>query len=131
MVFPGLAAGGDGGILQQIYMVFMILSFLIFPVLIIFGPRIMVWQADRKMKSSMVDLEAYKNDAETMFLHNFVNTMTPGLEEKFRTLRDFKFSAPTGLDPAGMVGKLEHVLDTSEHKFDRFVEENAETDDPE
>jgi len=33
------------------------------------------------------------------------------------------------MDPAGIVGKLEHVLDTSEHKFDRFVTKNATTED--
>jgi len=38
-------------------------------------------------------------------------------------------SPPTGIDPAGLVGKLEHVLDNSEDKFNRFVKRNADTED--
>jgi hypothetical protein len=66
-----------------------------------------------------------------MFLSNMVESVSPELESKFETMRDFKFSAPTGIDPAGMVGKLEHVLDSSEDKFNRFIEKNAEVDDEE
>lgn len=107
-----------------------IMSLLFFG-LIFFFPRIMIWQADRKMKSALIDLESYKNDSETLFLRNFVDTMNPRLEQKFESLKDFKFSAPTSLDPQGMVRKLELVLDTSENKFNRFVERNADTEDEE
>lgn len=129
MVF-GFIPAGDG-ILAQIYMVVGIFSFLIFPLLIIFGPKLMVWQTDRKVRDAMVDLDAYRNDAKTMFLSNLVEKPSDSLEQKFETLRDFKFSPPAGLDPAGMVGKLEHVLDSSENKFNRFIEANAEVEDEE
>lgn len=112
----------------------------------------MIWQTDRKMRSALVDLEAYKNDAEIFFLSKLTGNwkqlkkhrknagedekvsieaemIEEGTRKKFETLKDFKFSAPTGIDPAGLVGKLEHVLDTSEHKFDRFVHSNAVTED--
>lgn len=121
----------DGGILSQIYMVIGILSFLVFPLLIVFGPKLMVWQTDRKVRDTLIDLDAWRNDAKTMFLSNLVDETTPELENKFKTMRDFKFSAPTGIDPAGMVGKLEHVLDSSEDKFNRFIKRNSDIEDEE
>jgi hypothetical protein len=131
MVLEGLLAIGGDGLLQQIFMVVQILSFLILPALLIFFPKIMIWQADRKLESALVDLEAYRNDTEVLFLEKFNSDMEESTRNKFESLRDFKFSAPTGIDPAGMVGKLENVLDSSEAKFKRFVEGNADTEDEE
>jgi hypothetical protein len=139
-MIPGLFAGGE----NNLFMIIQTVISLLFFGMIFFLPRIMVWQTDRKMKSALVDLESYKNDAEIFFLSRLTGnwdqlkkhrketdedetvTVEPDLineetRKKFDTLKDFKFSAPTGMDPAGLVGKLEHVLDASEHKFDRFI----------
>lgn len=131
MVLEGLFAMGGDGLLQQIFMVVQILSFLILPALLVFFPRIMLWQADRKLESALVDLESYRNDTEILFKDKLSHEMDDKTEEKFQSLRDFKFSAPTGIDPAGMVGKLENVIDSSESKFKRFVESSADTEDEE
>lgn len=126
MVLPGLfPTGGEG----NLFMIIQTVISLAFFGLLFFLPRIMIWQTDRKMRRVMVDLDAFRNDAEAMFLNKFTSSMTPALEQKFRTMKDFKFSAPTGLDPAGMVRKLEHVLDNSENKFNRFIKSNADTED--
>ena len=89
----------------------------------------MVWQANRRINSVLVELKAYHNDAEEYFLQG----MKPvnGYEERYRSMKNFQFSQPTVLDPAGMVGRLENVLDASENKFRRFVTRNADTDDEE
>jgi hypothetical protein len=131
MVFPGFLPQQGGGILQQIYMVISIIGFVGFLALIIFGTRLLIWQLDRKLKHSLVTLEAYRNDTRAMFLDSFVDSLDRKTERKFESLRDFKFSAPSDLDPSGMFGKLENVLDASESKFDRFIQANAETDDEE
>jgi len=91
----------------------------------------MFWQADRKMKNTLIDLETYRQDTKEMFLTQLTQNPDKKLEKRFETLRDFKFSQPTNLDPAGLVGKLEHVLDNSEDKFDRFIKQNADTENPE
>lgn len=127
-MIPGLFPGGGE---NNIFIIIQTIISLLFVGMIFFFPRIMIWQTDRKMKSALIDLEAYKNDSEAMFLRTFVDSMDAALESKFDSLKDFKFSAPTSLDPAGMVGRLEHVLDSSEHKFDRFIDQNADTDDDE
>ncbi|WEL23518.1 DUF1512 family protein [Candidatus Nanohalovita haloferacivicina] len=127
----GILSAGGNNLLTQIYQIMMILSFLIFPALIIFGPKLMVWQVDRKMKDALLDLESYKDATEAMFLEKLTSEPKPGLKDKMHSLKNFQMSAPTQLDPAGMVQKLEHVLDTSEAKFDRFVRNHADTEDEE
>jgi len=130
MVFPGLEGGG---LLQQIYQIAMIMSFLVFPALILFGPRLMVWNIDRKLEGVMDNLDTYRSDSEALFMEGMFGdgAGSEKFDKKMATIKDFKFSAPTGIDPAGMVGKLEHVLDTSEHKFKRFVDQYSETEDEE
>jgi hypothetical protein len=127
----GLFASDGGGILTQIYQIMMILSFLIFPALIIFGPRLMIWQVTKKLDSALLDLEAFHNDTKALFLDKMNPDMDEAFQEKFRSMKNFQFSQPTGLDPAGMVGRLENVLDASENKFKRFVRRNADTEDEE
>lgn len=126
MVLPGLLPG-DGGI----FTIIQTLLSLAFIGMIFFFPRIMMWQVDRKLKSALVELDTFRNDAEMMFLDKLDATQSQAFRRKFKSMKDFKLSQPTGLDPAGMVQRLENVLDASEHKFERFIHGNADTDDEE
>jgi len=128
MVLPGLFPGGGQ---NTVFVVIQTIISLLFIVMIFFFPKIMIWQTDRKLKNILVQLDAFRNDAKTMFLENYVNDMDQQLERKFESLRDFKFSAPTSIDPAGMVGKLELVLDSSEDKFERFIRKGKVEDEEE
>ena len=119
----------DGGILTQLYMVASIVGFLIFPLMVVFGPRLLVWRADRRLQSVMVNLDEYRSTAEDEFLEELQPDRTQRFEEKYDALKDFKLSPPTGIDPAGLVGKFENVLDASDSKFERFVKRNASTED--
>ncbi|MFB6191215.1 MAG: DUF1512 family protein [Candidatus Nanohaloarchaea archaeon] len=127
MVLPGLFPGSNNGI----FAIIQTLISLLFLGMIFFFPRIMMWQVDRKLKSLLVDLDTYRNDAEMMFLKKLDPHQSKAFQRKFDSMKDFKFSAPTALDPAGMVQRLENVLDASEDKFDRFVQNNTDTDDEE
>ncbi len=125
-MIPGLfPTGGEG----NFFMIIQTITTLLFFAMIFFFPKIMLWQIDRKLRSALDNLEMYKDDTEEMFRAKFVDNFSEDLESKFNSLKNTKFSQPTGIDPAGMVGKLEHVLDTSESKFKRFIENNAETED--
>ncbi|MFB6213861.1 MAG: DUF1512 family protein [Candidatus Nanohaloarchaea archaeon] len=127
MVLPGLFPGSNNGI----FAIIQTLISLLFLGMIFFFPRIMMWQVDRKLKSLLVDLDTYRNDAEMMFLKKLDPHQSKAFQRKFESMKDFKFSQPTGLDPAGMVQRLENVLDASEDKFERFVRDNTETEDEE
>lgn len=154
MVLPGLFPTGAE---NNLFMIVQTVISLLFFGMIFFFPRIMVWQTDRKMRDALIDLDAYRDNSQMMFLAKFTdnfekykkavhsddeerieaahkeieNRMDSKTVNKFHSLKDFKFSPPTGIDPAGLVGKLENVLDASESKFNRFIEENAHTEDEE
>ncbi|MFB6180764.1 MAG: DUF1512 family protein [Candidatus Nanohalobium sp.] len=130
MVF-GLIGSDGGGLLTQLYRVAMILSFLVFPVLIVFGPRLMIWRITKRVDAALLNLEAFRNDTESYFLEKLKPEMSDSFKEKFRSMKNFQVSQPANIDPAGMVSRLENVLDASEDKFNRFVERNAETEDDE
>ena len=125
-MIPGLfPSGGEG----NFFMIIQTLTTVLFFAMIFFFPKIMIWQIDRKMRAVLENLDTFRTDTEDMFRSKFVDTFSEDLEQKFESLKNTKFSQPTGIDPAGMVGKLEHVLDTSENKFKRFIERNADTED--
>ncbi|MBY6287279.1 DUF1512 domain-containing protein [Nanohaloarchaea archaeon H12] len=125
-MIPGLFLSDGGG---NLFLIVQTITTLLFFVGIFFFPKIMLWQIDRKMRSVLENLDTFRTDTEDMFRSKFVDNFSEDLENKMESLKNTKFSQPTGLDPAGMVGKLEHVLDTSEDKFKRFVDKNAETED--
>ncbi len=112
---------------SQIVQILQILSFLLFPILIVFGPRLMVWQADRKLRTILSQIENYHQTS----LDLFTDEMVQGdeFENRMESMKNFQLSAPTQLDPAGMVDRLENVLDASESKFNRFIENHADTED--
>jgi hypothetical protein len=123
MVLPFMDSG------NQIIQFLQILSFLLFPILIVFGPRLMVWQADRKLRTVLSEIEDYHQSSLDLFTEKMVST--PEFDERLTSMKNFQFSAPTSLDPAGMVNRLENVLDASEDKFNRFIEKYADTEDTE
>lgn len=126
-MIPGFFGGAE----NNIFMIIQTLFTLLFFVMIFFLPRIMLWQIDRKMKTVLSDLDGFRNTAESMFLEKFSSGMNSATEARFNSMKNIKMSQPTNLDPAGMVKRLEHVLDTSENKFKRFIENNADTEDSE
>jgi hypothetical protein len=113
----------------NIYVILQVLSFLLFIGMFLFFPRIMIWQANRKLRDTMIDIENYRETTEELFLNKLTDNKTDALKHKFNSMKDFKVSAPSNIDPAGAVERLEHVLDTSEDKFNRFVKKYADTED--
>ena len=126
MVF-GLFGGQEGGF----FMILQTVTTLLFFVGIFFFPKIMLWQIDRRLRSVLESLDSYRTEADDMFRNKFSSDLSDAQQDKLESMKNIKFSQPSSIDPAGMVDKLEHVLDTSEDKFKRFVRNNADTEDDE
>lgn len=118
--FPGL--GGEGSVL------YMLLSFLMLIVFFIFFPRLMLFQIQYKMRNSVEKLEENADDAEDLFLDALSDNPSSGMRNDLDPMKNMVVSPPTGIDPNGLVGKLESVLDFSEDKMTRFVHDLAEAD---
>lgn len=120
VLFPGM--GGDAGIAQfLLQMLLLIAFFMLFP-------RIMVFQAMYKIKKAMSSLETNAAETERIFLEAVAGESTKGLKERMAPMKNMVVSPPTGIDPAGLVSKLELVLDTSEDKMRRFVDDIIQRD---
>ena len=112
-------------------MILQTVTTLLFFVGIFFFPKIMLWQIDRRLRSVLESLDSYRTEADDMFRNKFSSDLSDAQQDKLESMKNIKFSQPSSIDPAGMVDKLEHVLDTSEDKFKRFVRNNADTEDDE
>ncbi len=119
VLFPGM---GDGGIMQFVLqMVLLIAFFMLFP-------RIMVFQSMYKIRKSLNAMEENAQETEQIFLDAVAGAATPDLEKRLEPMKNMVVSPPTGIDPAGLVDKLELVLDTSDDKMGRFVDDLVDRD---
>jgi len=116
--------GGDMGWLNIVLFVGMMLLFLL-------GPKIMLKRILGKLQQAMNHMEANLQEAEDMFLHKVEDDPSPELRQSLEPMKNMVFSPPSNLDPAGMFDKMERVLDSSEDKMDRYVDNIAPDADEE
>jgi len=106
----------QGGILGQIISALMYLSFILF---IFFGQKIqlrmMLWEIDGTVKK----LEFMRTEAKTLSLKTIKDVGKPK-EDPTPTLNSLLeqfILTPVEMDPAGIVWKLDHILDVRDAKF--------------
>ncbi len=118
VLFPGF---GDGsGLLGAVLWIVGMFAF------VIFFPRLMLFQVIYKMRKSVDKLEGNAADAEHMFLNGLSSRPSEDMRQQVDPMKNMVVSPPTGIDPAGLVDKLERVLDVSDDKMERFVDDLAE-----
>lgn len=110
---------GSGNIYQTL------LSFVLLMIMFMFLPKLMLMQILYKIKSSV---EVFKENADTSeetFLEGVNKVPTDELKESLEPMKSMVTSQPTSLDPAGVVKKLEMVLDTTEEKIGGYIDQVA------
>lgn len=100
-------------------------------VFFLFFPKLMLMQIVYKIKNSLVDLENYSQEAESIFLNKISQRPSSKLKEGLKPMKSMVVSPPISLDPQGLVRKLEHVLDSSEDKMKDYIESIAPDKDEE
>lgn len=106
-------------------LLYMVGSFVMFILFFMFFPRIMLIQIMYKLKAAVDELEENAREAEDMFLNAASDSPTPQMRESLKPMKNMVVSQPANLDPAGMFDKMEHVLDSSEDKMERYVDSLA------
>ncbi len=96
-------------------------SFLFFVLLFIFGPKLYMWQMMYKLETDMKKLEGYAKKAESILLKRVSAKPTKEMREKLTHFMDFFITEPVNLDPAGIINKLDFVINESERKFEEFA----------
>ncbi|NOQ55643.1 MAG: DUF1512 domain-containing protein [Nanohaloarchaea archaeon] len=96
-------------------------SFLFFVLLFIFGPKLYMWQMMYKLETDLKKLEGYSKKAEAILLKRVSEKPTKEMKKRLEHFMDFFISEPVNLDPAGIINKLDHVINESERKFEEFA----------
>jgi hypothetical protein len=115
--------GGDW-ISLLLWMVFLL--FMIF-----FYPRFMVSQIMWKLEKSARELESLSSKAKRIVVGEITKKPDKVLRDSVDRFFEFFVITPVSLDPFGIVGKFDHILQNQRERFRYFVRQVAPEADPE
>jgi hypothetical protein len=119
MQLPGLE-GEFTGLINIVFLVFIIMMSL-------YGARIQMWQWLKQIEAGLVELERMKKESTQKAIDTFKKFGRPEdevVKELARWL-DYFTIMPVDLDPAGILKRLDHLLDERRDRFQEFVSELA------
>jgi hypothetical protein len=119
MQLPG--QGGEfTGLINIVFLVFIIMMSL-------YGARIQMWQWLKQIEAGLVELERMKKESTQKAIDvfkKFGRAEDEVVNELARWL-DYFTIMPVDLDPAGILKRLDHLLDERRDRFQEFVTELA------
>jgi len=112
----GLFPSGQDNILGTIFQVLFIGLFL---ATMLYGQRMQAWTMLRHIDTSLRRLKAMKDEARRATLETLKGLTKEGtdLDTGLDRLLEYFWIPPVSLDPAGIVGKLEHLLDVRDDRL--------------
>lgn len=107
---------GDSTSVGTLVSTLMYLSFILF---ILFGQKIQLWTMLWNMSGALKKLELMKSEAKTLTVKTFSEIGKPKEDPapRLNALLEHFFISPVDMDPAGVVWKLDHLLDVRDSKF--------------
>jgi hypothetical protein len=119
MQLPGLE-GEFTGLINIVFLVFIIMMSL-------YGARIQMWQWLRQIEASLLELEQMKKESTQKAIDTFKKFGRPEeeVEKELARWLDYFTIMPVDLDPAGILKRLDHLLDERRDRFQEFVSELA------
>ncbi|MHA1938336.1 MAG: DUF1512 family protein [Candidatus Thorarchaeota archaeon] len=119
MQLPGLE-GEFTGLINIVFLVFIIMMSL-------YGARIQMWQWLKQIEASLVELEGMKKESTQKAIDTFKKFGRPEdeVEKELARWLDYFTIMPVDLDPAGILKRLDHLLDERRDRFQEFVSELA------
>jgi hypothetical protein len=109
--------GGD--ILSQI------IWFILFIIMIVFGPRLMTMQSILKLEKEATDLEEMAEKSKNYIIKNLSKKSNPKLRENISNFMEFFAITPVETDPYGVIKKIDHIVKNSDQRFNYFVNQIA------
>jgi hypothetical protein len=96
-----------------------VLFYVIFVVFIFYGQRIQTYVMIREVESSLYKLKYIKEEGRKITIETIKEIGKPQTDPTSRVDRFMEYFtiAPQSLDPAGIVWKLEHILDVRDARF--------------
>ena len=110
------ALGGAGDFVSQILSIVYILFFVVF---IFYGQRIQMYAAIREVEGSLHKLKYMKDEARKTAIETIKTIGKPETDPSPRVDRYLEYFtiSPQGMDPAGIVNKLDHILDVRDTRL--------------
>ncbi|HTY74535.1 MAG TPA: DUF1512 domain-containing protein [Candidatus Nanoarchaeia archaeon] len=107
---------GSSDIIVQILS---LLSYLFIFVFIFYGQRIQMYVMIREVESSLFKLKLMKEEARKTAIETIkeIGKPTNDISAKVDRYLEYFTIAPQGMDPAGIVNKLDHILDTRDERM--------------
>ena len=99
--------------------IFNILYLLFFLIYMLYGQKIQMWTMLREINSAVGKLKKFKDDSRNVAISVIKETIgtktdpTPRVDQYLEYFTTF----PSNLDPAGIVSKLEHIIDVRDTRF--------------
>lgn len=107
---------GDSTSVGTLVSTLMYLSFILF---ILFGQKIQLWTMLWNMSGALKKLELMKSEAKALTVKTVSEIGKPKEDPapRLNALLEHFFISPVDMDPAGVVWKLDHLLDVRDSKF--------------
>ena len=108
--------GGAGDVVSQILSIVYILFFVVF---IFYGQRIQMFAAIREVEGSLYKLKYMRDEARKTAIETIKEIGKPTTDITSRVDRYLEYFtiSPQGMDPAGIVSKLDHILDVRDARM--------------
>jgi hypothetical protein len=136
-VLPGEVLGAaataptdDATLLMLFWFAFILLSFFFYPIL---GQRLQLINVLRDIDRKLFRLKLMRDDVRQRTISALKQAGTDltdeELEKRLDAILDYFYIPPESMDPAGVVYKLEHILEIGENRFEDQVAALVKTDD--
>jgi hypothetical protein len=120
----------DSTLLMLFWFAFLLLSFFFYP---IFGQRLQLINVLRDIDRKLFRLKLMRDDVRQRTISALKQAGTDltdeELEKRLDAILDYFYIPPESMDPAGVVYKLEHILEIGENRFEDQVAALVRTDD--
>lgn len=112
--------GGAGDVISQILSIVYILFFVVF---IFYGQRIQMYAAIREVEGSLYKLKFMRDEARKTAIETIKDVGKPKDDPTPRIDRylEYFMIGPQAMDPAGIVDKLDHILDVRDTRMKEEV----------
>ncbi len=103
-----------------------IFFYVIFIVFMFYGTKIQAWRASKEIAVALVDLKAWNNEGKNHFIkkvqkYKDKNLSSKDLKVKIDDVMTFVTISPTNLDPAGIIPKLDHLINVRDDRFEEEI----------
>lgn len=117
---------------DPIGIIFQVIFTLVFVVFIFYGQRIQMYVMLREVEGSLLRLKYIRDEGRKTAIETIKDLGKPAVDPTQRVdqFLDYITIPPEAMDPAGVVWKLEHILDVQETRFKDEVKLMAPSADP-